>query len=173
MPDSQTLPPPQGPEYARCGACGHIEPEHRPDAGPCLVCDCAAYRTAAPTDEDFLVAVEEALESVLLPDPGIVVLERTRDVVTGALAPLVASLRRMAGEAQQPETQAAGWHLTREHLDLFVRALVNEVDYDIHKGYECGEEDGEDHYPELVAEAAEMLNAITAERQVDTAGERQ
>jgi hypothetical protein len=73
-------------------------------------------------------------------------------------------LRRMADEAQQPETQPAGWHLTPETLDLFVRALVNEVDYDIHKGYECGEEDGEDHYPEMVAEAAEMLNAITAEQ---------
>jgi hypothetical protein len=46
-------------------------------------------------------------------------------------------------------------------LDLFVRALVNEVDYDIHKGYECGEEDGLDHYPELVATAAEQLAAIT------------
>lgn len=53
------------------------------------------------------------------------------------------------------------WRLTRETLDLFVRALVNEVDYDIHKNYECGEEDGEDHYPELVAEAAKMLDAIT------------
>ena len=54
------------------------------------------------------------------------------------------------------------WRLTPETLDLFVRALVNEVDYDIHKGYECGEEDGLDHYPELVAEAAAMLDAITA-----------
>jgi len=53
------------------------------------------------------------------------------------------------------------WRLTPETLDLFVRALVNEVDYDIHKGYECGEEDGADHYPELVAEAAKMLDAIT------------
>ncbi|MET9150013.1 hypothetical protein ABZX82_01840 [Streptomyces griseoflavus] len=37
------LPPPEGPEYTPCG-CAHIEPEHRPDAGPCLVCDCTAYR---------------------------------------------------------------------------------------------------------------------------------
>jgi hypothetical protein len=55
-------------------------------------------------------------------------------------------------------------------LDLFVRALVNEIDYDIHKGYECGEEDGEDHYPELVAVAAEMLAAIVA-AQPDTTEE--
>lgn len=52
--------------------------------------------------------------------------------------------------------------ITPSVLDLFVRALVNEVDYDIHKGYECGEEDGADHYPELVAEAAKMLDAIVA-----------
>lgn len=58
-------------------------------------------------------------------------------------------------------------HLTdRITLDKFVRALVNEVDYDIHKGYECGEEDGKDHYPELVDEAAKMLAAIIAS-QVD------
>jgi predicted DNA-binding transcriptional regulator AlpA len=53
------------------------------------------------------------------------------------------------------------WRLTPQTLDLFVRALVNHVDYDIHKNYQCGEEDGLDHYPELVAEAAEMLDAIT------------
>lgn len=53
------------------------------------------------------------------------------------------------------------WRLTPKTLNLFVRALVNHVDYDIHKGYECGEEDGADHYPELVGEAAEMLDAIT------------
>ncbi|WP_405960785.1 hypothetical protein OG235_27870 [Streptomyces sp. NBC_00024] len=56
------------------------------------------------------------------------------------------------------------WRLTPETLDPFVRALVNHVDYDIHKGYECGEEDGLDHYPELVAEAAEMLDAITGSK---------
>lgn len=59
----------------------------------------------------------------------------------------------------QPDTT---YLLTPTTLDLFVRALVNEVDYDIHKGYECGEEDGLDHYPELVATAAEQLAAITA-----------
>lgn len=54
--------------------------------------------------------------------------------------------------------------ITPAILNLFVRALVNEVDYDIHKGYECGEEDGLDHYPELVAEASKMLAAITAKQ---------
>lgn len=52
--------------------------------------------------------------------------------------------------------------ITPEILDLFVRALVEEVDYDIHKNYLCGEEDGLDHYPELVATAAEQLAAIAA-----------
>jgi hypothetical protein len=56
----------------------------------------------------------------------------------------------------------ASYLVTPTVLDRFVRALVNEVDYDIHKGYECGEEDGLDHYPELVAEAAKLLDAITS-----------
>ncbi|KUN03174.1 hypothetical protein AQI95_24775 [Streptomyces yokosukanensis] len=50
-------------------------------------------RAAAPTDEDFLVSVEEALEGVLLPDPGFQVLETARGAVLAALGPLVARLR--------------------------------------------------------------------------------
>ncbi|MGK3107937.1 hypothetical protein [Streptomyces sp. WAC05858] len=46
-----------------------------------------------PTDEDFLVALEGALEKRLLPEPGIGVLEDTRDAVMRALAPLVDQLR--------------------------------------------------------------------------------
>ena len=65
------------------------------------------------------------------------------------------------GEPVTTVTDAREWRLTPQTLDLFVRALVNHVDYDIHKGYESGEEDGLDHYPELVGEAAEMLDAIT------------
>jgi hypothetical protein len=65
------------------------------------------------------------------------------------------------GEPVTTIDAAREWRLTPQTLDLFVRALVNHVDYDIHKGYECGEEDGLDHYPELVGEAAEMLDAIT------------
>ncbi|MGW4786144.1 hypothetical protein [Streptomyces sp. NPDC004230] len=37
------LPPSEGPEYTPC-TCGHIEPEHKPDATACLLCDCDAYR---------------------------------------------------------------------------------------------------------------------------------
>jgi 4-hydroxyphenylpyruvate dioxygenase-like putative hemolysin len=41
------LPPAEGPEYTPCTTCDHIEPDHRPDAGPCLECDCGAYQPAA------------------------------------------------------------------------------------------------------------------------------
>lgn len=103
------------------------------------------------------------------------VVGKTRLLPYELLAPYMRARRRGRG----PDTKQRGaapkqqgdsvttidapreWHLTRETLDLFVRALVNEVDYDIHKNYECGEEDGEDHYPELVDEAAEMLDRIT------------
>jgi len=116
MSSSQTLPPPEGPEYVPCG-CGHIEPEHRPDAGPCLNCGCGAYRPGAPTAEDFLVAVEEALENNLLPRLGVAVLERTRDAVVGALVPLVAQLRAAAPAAvpSAPADRAARF---REAADL-------------------------------------------------------
>ncbi|MET9304960.1 hypothetical protein ABZX68_06425 [Streptomyces cellulosae] len=41
------LPPPEGPEYTPCSSCTHIEPDHQPDAGRCLECDCRAYAPAA------------------------------------------------------------------------------------------------------------------------------
>lgn len=46
-----------------------------------------------PTDEDFLVGIESALEANLLPEPGLEVLQRTRDAVLEAVVPLVAQLR--------------------------------------------------------------------------------
>ena len=49
--------------------------------------------TTVPTDEDFLVAIEEALETNLLPTPGFAVLEATRDAVLAGLGPLVEQLR--------------------------------------------------------------------------------
>lgn len=107
------------------------------------------------------------------------VVGKTRMLPYELLAPYMRSRKRGRGPAKQPRkkrisppnqqgdivattTGPREWRLTPETLDAFVRALVNHVDYDIHKGYECGEEDGLDHYPELVAEAAEMLDAITA-----------
>ena len=40
------LPPPEGPEYTPCVCCGHIEPDHEADGGPCRQegCDCWEYR---------------------------------------------------------------------------------------------------------------------------------
>lgn len=37
-----------------------------------------------------------------------------------------------------------------EAVDAALRAVIEELDYDIHKNLECDEEDGEDHYDELV-----------------------
>ncbi|MFF9268602.1 hypothetical protein [Streptomyces rochei] len=48
------LPPPEGPEYARCLNCGHIEPEHDLAAKRCTVgneeisCGCEGYRVEQP-----------------------------------------------------------------------------------------------------------------------------
>ncbi|WP_432053690.1 hypothetical protein [Streptomyces sp. bgisy022] len=74
------VPHGEGPEYTPCG-CGHIEPEHEPDAGECYSCDCPAYAPAGParqalaTDqtrdriaEAALAAVETALGDTLVPD---------------------------------------------------------------------------------------------------------
>lgn len=43
----ETLLPPEGPEYTPC-ECGHIEPEHEPNAGACYSCDCEAYQPTPP-----------------------------------------------------------------------------------------------------------------------------
>ncbi|WP_199572695.1 hypothetical protein [Streptomyces murinus] len=77
-----------------------------------------------PTDEDILVAVEEALESVLLPNPGVGALEAARDAVLGALRPLVDQLRQTTAEAQQqPGTEGP----TYPYADGDVTVLGPEV----------------------------------------------
>jgi hypothetical protein len=40
--------------------------------------------------------------------------------------------------------------MDRVRLERALRGFIAHVDYDIHKSYECGEEDGEDHYSDLV-----------------------
>ncbi|MEU0952846.1 hypothetical protein ABZ353_10960 [Streptomyces niveus] len=40
--------------------------------------------------------------------------------------------------------------LDPSRLESALRMYVAELDYDIHKGIECGEEDEQDHYPEEV-----------------------
>lgn len=41
-------------------------------------------------------------------------------------------------------------------VDVALRNFLAHEDYDVHKAMECGEEDGEDHYPEAVAEFVEV-----------------
>lgn len=43
------------------------------------------------------------------------------------------------------------------------RFIALDVDYDFHKNYECGEEDGEDTYPELAEALAEHLENAARE----------
>lgn len=54
---SEMLPQTQGPEYTPC-VCGHIEPEHEPNAGACLSCDCEAYQpcTCGSAGDAFIPA---------------------------------------------------------------------------------------------------------------------
>ena len=41
-------------------------------------------------------------------------------------------------------------HLDPERVDRALRALLADVDYDLHKSWECNEENGEDDYHILV-----------------------
>lgn len=61
-----------------------------------------------PTDEDFLVALEGALEKRLLPKPGIGVLEDVRGAVMQALGPLVDQLRAEAERQVDAKIGVAG-----------------------------------------------------------------
>ncbi|MHA6764741.1 hypothetical protein [Streptacidiphilus sp. PAMC 29251] len=47
--------------------------------------------------------------------------------------------------------------------------IAGEVDYDIHKNFECGEEDGEDSYPDLADAFLGYLEADAAETATDRA----
>jgi hypothetical protein len=40
--------------------------------------------------------------------------------------------------------------LNPRRVDAALRSLLADIDYDLHKAYEYGEEDGLDHYGELV-----------------------
>lgn len=48
--------------------------------------------------------------------------------------------------------------LDPERVDKALRELIAWLDYDIHKGLECGEEDGEDTYHEYVSMFIESYN---------------
>lgn len=50
------------------------------------------------------------------------------------------------------------WDLPR--LERTLRAFVSELDYDLHKSWECNEEDGGDDYPLLVQAFIENWEAV-------------
>jgi hypothetical protein len=45
--------------------------------------------------------------------------------------------------------------LSPYRVDLALRDLISTLDYDTHKYLECDEDNGEDRYPELVAQFIE------------------
>lgn len=49
---------------------------------------------------------------------------------------------------------------TVEAIEAALRDLLADLDYDLHKGIERGEEDGLDHYPEVAAEFLAFLTSI-------------
>jgi hypothetical protein len=64
---SQTLPPPQGPEYTPC-ACSHIEPEHDINGRWCAMddCECSLYRPAPAAPAGPAPATDRAALSAKL-----------------------------------------------------------------------------------------------------------
>jgi hypothetical protein len=117
-----------------------------------------AVTEAGPTDEDFLVAVETALEAHLLPAPGIAVLDETRSAVMRNLLPLVAQLRRerdlaIAHDRQPYPTtwayqqacaalekhrqRADDAEARRDQLAATLREVLTEFRHDTHPGWPC------------------------------------
>ena len=47
-----------------------------------------------------------------------------------------------------------------EIMEKFLRALIADIDYDIHKNLECGEDDGLDHYPDLAQSYVDYFNHL-------------
>lgn len=52
--------------------------------------------------------------------------------------------------------------LIHSRVDAALRALISDLDYDLHKNIECDEETGEDGYPDLVDEFVETYYAEEA-----------
>lgn len=52
---------------------------------------------------------------------------------------------------------AATVTVTAAHVEAALRGWLAMFEYDLHKGLECGEEDGADHYPEEAADLFERL----------------
>lgn len=49
--------------------------------------------------------------------------------------------------------------VTAAHVEAALRKWLACFEYDLHKSTECGEDDGQDHYPE---EAANLFNRLRA-----------
>jgi hypothetical protein len=49
--------------------------------------------------------------------------------------------------------------LDPKRVDTALRDLISRLDYDTHKYLECDEDNGEDHYPELVEEFIDYYDA--------------
>lgn len=62
---------------------------------------------------------------------------------------------------EQPEPTVT---ITVHQLETALRDWLAQVDYDIHKNFECGEETGEDTYPDEAAGVFAFLQGIKAEQ---------
>src|SRR5690606_16115493 len=141
------LPPPEGPEYTPCSSCTHIEPEHQPDAGPCLVCDCRAYGPAAvsaavapPTNHTALSDREKAMLSFALEIAQEEIHARSLDITDQDKAALV-SLRRMADETatETPAPDDRRLHACTQFGTWFDRSICAEPCGAMHtRCTECG-----------------------------------
>lgn len=58
--------------------------------------------------------------------------------------------REMAERIVDLEDQIKAMGLDPERLDKVLRSFISDLDYDVHKTIQCGEDDGVDHYPETV-----------------------
>lgn len=52
--------------------------------------------------------------------------------------------------------------VTAAHVEAALRGWLAMFEYDLHKGLECGEEDGADHYPEEAADLFDRLRSAAA-----------
>lgn len=57
----------------------------------------------------------------------------------------------------QPNRDAAAVTVTVAQVETALRSYLAILDYDLHKGIKCGEEDGLDTYPE---EAADLFDRL-------------
>lgn len=59
----------------------------------------------------------------------------------------------------QPEPTPETVTVTAQQVETALRKYLALLDYDLHKGIECSEDDGEDHYPQEAADLFKRLRA--------------